>query len=153
MVAVIVAFGVMGTLQLVAVGTMANIDASKLTTASHLAGNVREMMLDVRFKESPSTSTWGAEPDETAVAHYDDVDDFDGKTFSPPLDVRREPLLNYTGWSQSIQIDSVDEDVVTTTRGKDNVTRPMCRVVVRVSHHSALVHEASWLVANVTPTQ
>jgi prepilin-type N-terminal cleavage/methylation domain-containing protein len=151
LVAVIVGVGVMGTLQLVAAGTMANVDASKLTTATHLAGNVREMLIGVRFKESPASSSWGAEMDELSVVAYDDVDDFDGKTFEPPLDVRRVPLDSHPNWSQSVQVHSVDERGVGATLGKDNLNRPMSRVVVRVSHHSTPVYEMSWLVANTTP--
>jgi prepilin-type N-terminal cleavage/methylation domain-containing protein len=152
MVTVIIGVGVMATLQLVAAGTMANVDSSELTTGLHLAGNVREMMVDLKFKESATAATWGPEPEELAAnavkTAYDDVDDFDGKVFSPPLSGRRDPILSYANWTQALEVYSVDENLVTSKSGKDNVTFPMSRVVVRISRNGKFVHEASWLVVN-----
>jgi hypothetical protein len=147
-VTVIVGVGIMGTLELVAAGTVANADSSRLTTAMYLAGHVREMAVDVAFKENLATGTWGPEPGETSAALFDDIDDFDGQTFSPPLSGRRVPLDGYANWSQAIEVYSVDEFLVANASGKDNVNRPMSRVVVRVSHAGELIYETNWLVAN-----
>ena len=147
-VTVIVGVGIVATLELVVAGSMANASASKLTTAVFLAGNVREMTIDVAFKESGATSTWGPETGEATETAYDDLDDFDGRTFNPPLSGRRLPLNQYANWSQSIEVHSMDEDQVNSAAGKDNAGRPLSRVLVRVSHRGELVYETSWLVAN-----
>jgi prepilin-type N-terminal cleavage/methylation domain-containing protein len=151
-VTVIIGVGVMGILELLAAGTMANGDATQLTTAMHLAGNVREMMLDLKFMEDPAVPTWGPEAGEAlngdVTVKYDDIDDFDGRTFSPPIDVRRSTLFSYGNWSQTVQVFSVDEDLITANSGKDNAARPLSRVTVRVDYNARPVYETSWLVAN-----
>jgi hypothetical protein len=149
MVTVIVGVGIVATLELVVAGSMANADASRLTTAVLLAGHVREMTIDVAFKENPATSTWGPETGEATETAYDDLDDFDGKVFSPPLSGRLVPLgSGYANWSQAIEVHSIDEQKVNSTAGKDNAGRPLSRVLVRISHRGELVYETSWLVAN-----
>src|SRR4051795_8581358 len=64
-VTVIVGVGVVGMLQLLAAGTMANTDSTELTTAMNLAANMHEMSLSVPYKN---------------------IMTLDGRTFTPPID-------------------------------------------------------------------
>src|SRR5688572_31966486 len=60
----IVGFCIVGVLQLMAAGTMANTDAAETTTALGLAGNIHERALSVKYADIFTT--------------------FNDKTFGPP---------------------------------------------------------------------
>src|SRR3954462_2106994 len=47
----IVGFGIVGVLQLMTAGTMANIDSADLTTAMGLASNIHERALGVKYDQ------------------------------------------------------------------------------------------------------
>ena len=88
---VIIGVGTVGMLQFMAAGTMSNAESSELLTGLNLANHVREMSRGLKFADPTTPTTWGAEAAET-TATYDDIDDLDGKSFSPPLDARRQSL-------------------------------------------------------------
>ncbi len=101
---VIIGVGCVSMLELLGAGTLANNAGAELTTAMNLAGNVRECMTGVAYTDPVNPTHWGAEAGET-TATYNDLDDFDGKTFSPPLDARRQSLgSNFDNWSQSVTV-------------------------------------------------
>src|SRR5258706_9513897 len=81
---VIIGVGCVAMLELLGSGTLANNDGAELTTAMNLAGNIRECMTGVAYTDPTSPTHWGTEAGETSVALYNDLDDFDGKQFSPP---------------------------------------------------------------------
>ena len=90
-----------------------NGEAREKTVALGLANELREMtlMLPVRDPINPS-GAFGPEPDETDVAQYDDVDDYDGggqgMTFNPPIDAMGQAVDEMADWSQTIFVESVD---------------------------------------------
>jgi hypothetical protein len=150
---VIVGVGCVAMLQLLAAGSMANREGTELTTAVYLAGNVRECLTGVAFSDPLVKGTWGAEPNETTLSSYDDLDDFDNKVFSPPMDARRKSLGNdYIGWSQSIIVQSVKPDDLKTVMPHvtlDPSLRPFSRVTVNIKHNGKTVYTQSWTVSYV----
>lgn len=52
-------------------------------------------------------SSLGPDPGETR-ATFDDVDDFEGWTASPPQDARGTPLLQYAGYTRQVSVCYVD---------------------------------------------
>ena len=151
----IVGLGCVGMLQLLAAGTMANGDATEMTTALMLANNIREATQDSSTFSftSPSNPThWGLESGESATnpAAWDDLDDFDGAAFNPPIDARRQPLGTYTNWTQSVTVVSVDPNRIWSVMSHASVSpdqRPLSRVTVTISHAGHTVATVQWHVA------
>jgi type II secretory pathway pseudopilin PulG len=143
MVTSIIGFGVLAMLTLLGAGTSANNDATELTTGMNLARNIRELALGLKFADPTTPTHWGSESGET-LATYNDIDDLDGKTFSPPLDARRQTLPEFGTWQQSIVVETVDPDMLTLAVPKG--TQPANRVTVTVSHNGRTVYSMSWFV-------
>jgi type II secretory pathway pseudopilin PulG len=151
---VIIGVGCVAMLQLLGAGTVANGEGTQLTTAMNLAGNIRECLMGVNFADPTVKDTWGPEAGETLLT-YDDLDDFDGKVFSPPIDARRYPIDGYAGWSQTIKIESVEPTNLTLIKPHltlDPTMRPTSRVTVIVQKDGKTIYVQSWIAAYADPT-
>lgn len=105
---VIVTITAVGLLELAAACTMQNRAASQTTTAVQLAEQVRELLADLPLNDVTVGSTnFGDEPGET-LATYDDVDDFDGLIFDPPIDASRVQIEGTDGYSQAITVNPIN---------------------------------------------
>lgn len=125
--------------------TKANGAGTDLSTAEFIIGQIREltMLLPVIDPQS-EVSTFGPESGET-LADYDDLDDFNGATFSPPIDIDRNILNNFAAFYQQITVENVSasnfEQVVA------NHSSSFVRVTVSVYLNSRKISSASWLRA------
>lgn len=148
---VIIGVGCVAMLQLLAAGTLANNEGAELTTAINLAGNVREAMTGVAYADPTTPTHWGPETGENNVGAYDDLDDFDGQTFSPPIDARRISLgSTYSTWAQQVTVESVKPDNLTAAKSHLTLTpslRPTCRCTVSITHNGRQVYTQSWIAA------
>jgi type II secretory pathway pseudopilin PulG len=151
---VIIGVGGVAMLQLLASGTAANGEGTSLTMAMNLAGNVRECLTGVAFSDPTVQDNWGPELGET-LSSYNDLDDFDGVKFSPPIDARRNPLGNeFADWSQTITVQSVDVDDLRTViphLTHKPADRPTSRVTVSVQRHGKTLFTQSWVVGYLNP--
>ncbi len=125
--------------------TRANGAGTDLTTAEFLIGEISELtaLLPVVDPES-GTSTFGPETGET-LTDYDDLDDFSGANFSPPINTERATINSAAGFSQRITVQNVsasDFEQVMSNHSSDFV-----RVTVRVFLNSRLISSESWLRA------
>jgi hypothetical protein len=123
--------------------TMANGAGTDLSTAEFLLGEVRELtaLLPVVDPET-EVSTFGPETGEV-LADFDDLDDFDGAVFSPPINGERAILNNSAAFSQQVIVENVSAsnfEQVVGDHGSDFV-----RVTVRVLLNSQEITSASWL--------
>jgi type II secretory pathway pseudopilin PulG len=152
---VIIGVGCVAMLELLGAGTLANNDGAELTTAMNLAGNIRECMTGVAYTDPTNPTHWGSEAGET-TATYNDLDDFDGKTFSPPLDARRQSLgTPFANWTQSVSVVSIKPTDLQTTMAHLNLTpdlRPTCRCTVTVIHNGKQIYSQSWIVSYADPS-
>ena len=143
-------------LELLGAGTLANNEGAELTTAMNLAGNIRECMTGLRYSDATTPTHWGAEAGETSVGLYNDLDDFDGKSFSPPIDARRQSLgATYSTWNQQVKVESVKPDNLQTTMNHLTLTpdlRPTCRCTVTINHNGKLVYTQTWIAAYADPS-
>lgn len=128
--------------------TKANGAGTDQSTAEFLIGEIRELTMLLPVVE-PNTwasevDVFGPEPGET-LATYDDLNDFDDKTYSPPISAERTPLNQLSAFSQRIKVENVSpsnfEQVVA-----DN-TSNFYRVTVSVYLSSRQISSASWLRA------
>jgi prepilin-type N-terminal cleavage/methylation domain-containing protein len=140
---VIVGVGVVSLLQLLAAGTMVNSGGTELTTAVNLANTIHEISISLPF-QNPSSPTSLAK-DSGGPTAYTYLWDMNGDTYSPPLDVRRQPITKYSTWSQKVTITTVDPNNVTAVRPNDP-TVPTARVTVVITHNNREVYQASWLI-------
>ena len=142
---VIIGVGVMALLELLAAGSMSNGAGTELTTAVNLANNIHEITIGMAFQDAttPSLTTHAA---GEAVSAYTDIWDMNGDTYSPPLDVRRNPISAYANWAQKVTVQSVDPTNLTAVRPNDPVNLPTARITVTILHNNRQVYTASWLV-------
>ena len=149
MVTVIIGIGVVGMLELLAAGTLSNTKGTELTTAINLANNIREVSLGMAFLDPQDPNTWNTKEKVALtgaydVKLYDNVLDLDGERFSPPIDVRREPIAGYDRWEQSVKVETVASDNVASVR-PNTTTEPTARVTVTIKHGGTDVYVMSWL--------
>jgi len=125
--------------------TKANGAGTDLSTAEFLVEQIRELttLLAVIDPETED-AVFGPESGETLTA-YDDLDDFDGLTFSPPIDARRDSLVDLGGFSQQVTVENVNasnfEQVVL------DHSSFFVRVTVKVYLNAKEISSASWLRA------
>jgi len=123
--------------------TRANGAATNLSTAEFLLEQIRELTTMLPVIDPDGGSTFGAE--EGALADYDDLDDFDGITFSPPIKTDRTLLTNFTGFTQQVTVENVSpanfQQVVA-----DHASS-FVRVTVTVSLNSKPICSSMWIRA------
>ncbi len=132
--------------------------AQAVATGLNLANEIREATLNLPLVD-PITGkmTFGPEPGETAVAHYDDLDDFAGGggagvTFSPPIDSLRRPIGSLEAWSQTVQVENVSpSDVGGSAAAAHSTSLMRMTVIVRRTPageaNPVEVTRMSWLCA------
>lgn len=147
----IVGVAIVAMCQLLAAGTVANVDSAELTTGMTLARNVREFSLRLAFTDPKTPTRWGLDAGESASnpATYNDVNDMADQTFSPPINSSGQHLTGFDDWSQSVSVVPVDPNRLTlTTPGS---LQPANQVTVTISHHSHKVCDLTWYVFDGTP--
>jgi len=125
--------------------TKANGAGTDKSIAEFLIGQIREltMLLPVVDPET-EIATFGPETGET-LDTYDDLDDFDAKSFSPPINAERTSLTQFPAFTQQITVENVnasDFEQVVADHSSNFV-----RVTVRVYLNSNQISSASWLRA------
>ena len=122
--------------------TKVNSAGANLSTAEFLIEHIRELTTQLPVVDPETgTSTFG--PEEAGLASYDDLDDFDGAAFSPPINVNRESLTAFAAFGQQITVENVD---------RGNFAQVVCdhtssfvRVTVQVSLNFEQICSASWI--------
>jgi len=126
--------------------TRANGVGANLSTAEFLIEQFRELTTLVGVID-PETGTdyFGSETDEAALADYDDLDDFDGKSFSPPINTNREALQSFAAFSQQIMVENVDGANFENTVADHSSN--FVRITVRIFLNSKEINSTSWIRA------
>ena len=105
--------------------TNANQAGLEMSTAEFLAEQIRELI---------------------AMTSYDDLDGFDGASFSPPVNTEQEVLSNFARYTQLITVENVsasDMEQVVADGSSDFI-----RVTVQIFSNSVEVSSSSWIRAN-----
>jgi prepilin-type N-terminal cleavage/methylation domain-containing protein len=122
--------------------TQANGAGVELSTSEYLIEQIRELSTVLKVIDDPNTPTFGPETGET-LADYDDLDDFHGAVFSPPISADRNPLTDLGAYSQQITVENVsktDFELVV-----PNLSSEFVRVSVKVFLNTREISSASWL--------
>lgn len=128
--------------------TQVNGAGFELTTAEFLIENVREMMATLNVID-PETGddTFGTESGETAVSLYDDLDDFDGNSFTPPVDIYGSSLSNYSAYTQQVTVENVNENDFSAV--VSDHTSDFVRVTVTILIGQRQISSATWIRARL----
>ncbi len=87
--------------------TRANGVGADLSTAEFLIEQFRELSTLLSVID-PNTGTGYFGSEEAVLADYDDLDDFDGKSFSPPISANRKVLDDSAAFTQQITVENVN---------------------------------------------
>ncbi len=141
----LVAFAVVSLVVANSAFTKANAGGVNLSTAEFLIEQIRELtiLLPVVDPES-DVYTFGPETGE-ALADYDDLDDFDGESFSPPISANRNLLTNFAAFTQQITVENVSASDFEQVVGDHSSY--FVRVTVKVLLSSREITSTSWLQA------
>ena len=125
--------------------TQINSAGIELSTAEFLIEQIREQ-IDLLAVVDPNTDTayFGAE--EAGVANYDDVDDFDGANFCPPISSEKEVLSDLLAYSQQVTVENVSESNL--EQVVSNHSSPHVRVTVNVLLNGSEISSNSWIRTN-----
>lgn len=124
--------------------TRANGAGADISTAEFLLEQIKELTVTVAVVDPETeTATFGAE--EGAVEFYDDLDDFDGASFSPPIGVDRNVLSDFGVFTQQVTVQNVSASNFESVVGDHS--SDFVRVSVKVLKNSIEISSASWIRA------
>jgi prepilin-type N-terminal cleavage/methylation domain-containing protein len=127
--------------------TMVNGAGIDITTAEFLIEQIRELTTLLPMVE-PGTTTvttatpFGPETGET-LATYDDLDDFDGQTFNPPIDAGRNTLNDLAAFSQVVTVQNVNRGNFELVVADHSTTFE--KVTVQILRNGRTLNSASWI--------
>jgi prepilin-type N-terminal cleavage/methylation domain-containing protein len=134
--------------------TQNNSAALDMSTAEYLIEQIRELTMQALPPLTgmlpvvdPEVGTEFATK-EGSPAAYDDVEDFDNETFSPPINADRQQLGVFSGFAQKVTVQKVNaadfQQVVADNPVPDS---PFVRITVDIYHHGYLLSSESWIRA------
>jgi len=125
---IVVGVAFVAALQLIATGTVVNVEATTLTSGMNVARGVNEYLLQKKFAE---------------------LKGFNGTTWNPPRDSRGISIDGMSDWKQIISVTSVDP--ANLTKNTTDSPPQAVRVAVIVTHNDERVCDLSWYVFDGTP--
>jgi MSHA pilin protein MshD len=119
------------------------------TLAYGLADQLLNEIMQCYFKDPDGGTVLGADAGETR-ATYDDVDDYDGLSTTPPQSRDSTPLTEFAGWTRSVSVTCVRPDApgVAINMGDSPVLK---RIVVTVKSPRGLTVTLSGLRSSDGP--
>ena len=124
--------------------THANGVGAELSTSEFLLEQIRELTTTMPTID-PETEDTMFGPEEASLANYDDVDDFDGASFSPPIAGDRTVLSDFSAYRQTVKVENVSNSNFETVVGDH--TSDFVRVTVDVFLGNKQVSSARWIRA------
>src|SRR5213592_2812829 len=125
---IIIGVGVLAMMQLLAAGTVNNIQSFETTTGVNVAKAVREICVQKTMAQVLAMNNTYHEP---------------------PWDSRSQPINDLSKWRQTITVQAVNADDLTTAIV--DPTPAAVRVTVTVTHNSRKVCDMTWYTFTVTP--
>jgi prepilin-type N-terminal cleavage/methylation domain-containing protein len=140
---ILIGVGILSLISANGAFTQANEAGIELSTAEFLIEQIRELTAVVPVIDPQSgTTTFGPEASEI-LATYDDLDDFNNASFSPPINAERSALNDLGAYTQQITVENVSaanfEQVVA------NHSSPFVRVTVKVLYNATEISSVRWL--------
>ncbi|MHC4618311.1 MAG: hypothetical protein ACYTEQ_11225 [Planctomycetota bacterium] len=142
---IFVGLAIVGLLAASASFTQVNAVGTDLSTAEFLVEQIKELTATLPVVEPNDTGNFG--PEEATLAEYDDLDDFDGANFSPPINARREVLSNFPAFTQEVTVARVER--TNFEQVTSDSSSPFVRVTVKVLLNSKEISSTSWVRARL----
>jgi hypothetical protein len=140
---IIVGTGITALMALAGSLTDQNNTAGQMTTSMLLASHIQEAMEGLSFNDPAYASTYfGPEPGET-LANFNDIDDFDGQSISPPIDAARQPIAGLSKYTQVVTVLPVYANKLNSNTNPASLDLPKtantgaARVMVRILYKQA----------------
>ncbi len=115
----------------------------ELSTSEFLIEQIRELTRLLPISDPAGGTTFG--PEEATLANYDDLDDFDGAVFTPPINSERVSLNDFSSFSQHVTVESVSASNFQLVVADG--TTAFTRVTVTIFLNSEQVSSVSWIRA------
>ena len=103
-------------LSMFSLGLRGDVLAREITIATNLAQEMIEEIKSKRF-EDDTDPVFGRESNDDIDSsgtverdEFDDVDDYDGWSATPPEDVSGNPLTDFSNFTRSVEVKNVDEE-------------------------------------------
>ena len=129
--------------------TMANGYGLDLSTAEFLIEEVREYTATLPVIDpQDADSVFGAETDETSLLLYDDIDDFNGASMSPPIDLSGATMSEFSAFAQEITVENVAPNAFGGAAQAAHST-DFVRVTVTVTKNGEPINSTSWIRARL----
>jgi len=126
--------------------SQANAYGVETSTAEFLIEEIRSLTMPLDLTDPNSgMDVFGAEAGEGSVSAYDDLDDFDGVTFNPPVDVGGNDLINFSEYSQVVTVENVDSGDLTNVVSDHGSA--IVRVTVSIEMNGKQVGSSNWIRA------
>lgn len=106
---------------------------SETAVAQQLAADLMAEIMNQAFEDPAlAVGSFGPGGDESTRRDFDDVDDYDGWTESPPADPDGAPLAGgvYTGYQRQVTVWNVDPATLSTPAGDGTTAAKAIQVVV-----------------------
>ncbi len=118
---------------------------TELSTAEFLTEQIRELtaLLPV-IDPQTGTTTFGPETGEI-LSSYDDLDDFNGAVFSPPINAGRQSLSDFAAFRQQVTVENVSNTNFQQVVGHH--TSSFVRVTVKALLNGREISSAGWIRA------
>lgn len=141
----VVVVGIGVTAALYGMGTsMITSDAGRdVLIAGVLADYFRQYSDGLYFSDPEDDDNFGPEDGETVFADFDDVDDLDGLTLSPPISASGAELTSFEEWSQQVTVKALNP--VTFIAFAIPMPTPMVRIEVEVYNGTRLIQTYKWI--------
>ncbi len=122
--------------------SMVNGVGADMTTAEFLMEQVRERTTTLSVLDPQSTTnTFGLE--ESDIVNADDIDDYDGQAFSPPIDAAGNTLTEFSAFTQRITVENVSKNDLALVVGDHS--SDFVRISVVVAQNNQDITNASWI--------
>ncbi len=126
--------------------SQANGFGMELSTAEFLIDEIKELTAGLSVVDpNTTTATFGPESGETGISTYDDLDDLNGKTFNPPVDMAGNSLSDFSAFSQVVTVVNVSPSNFANTVADHGSS--FVRVTVDVQLNNSTVSSSSWIRA------
>jgi type II secretory pathway pseudopilin PulG len=124
--------------------TKGNAVSVELSNAEFVIEQIKELTMQLPVVDPQTrTNVFGAE--ESLLSAYDDLDDFNLKSYLPPIASNRQALTSLSSYRQIIYVRNVNasnfQQVVA------NHSSPVVRVTVDVYHKGKKIDTATWVRA------
>ena len=135
---VIVSLMVVAGLRAAAASQVAQYKSAERAIGRMLADGLLAEIMQLSYEDPSLPPVFGRESNETATSrgNYDDVDDYNGWSQSPPQDKDGVAMPGLDGWSRSVVVEWVNASDPTSVAAAETGTK---RITVAVKHNNVTV--------------